>query len=278
MSDRGITWLASYPRSGNTWVRLLLAHALRGDEARVDLNALPFGNIACSRDLVDDALGFESADLPAKNWRALWPAACRHIAETHADPLFIKSHARWPDELSQSEELAQATAGVVLIVRHPADVAVSLSHFFDLSLDRAIEIMANTAYSYNHPPGGIIESLPEWAGSWSTHLDSWLECGLRLHLVKYEDLLANPEATLQGILSFAQLSVPRATLRHAVQQTTLKNLQTAESSMGFREAPTHQRPFFRSGTVGSAQSALTSAQLDSLTQRHGKTMLHFGYH
>jgi aryl sulfotransferase len=207
----------------------------------------------------------------------LWPTVCRHIAKTHPDPLFIKSHARWPNKRTQSAELARATAGVVLIVRHPADVAVSLSHFFDLSLDRAIEIMADTSFCYNHPPGGIMESLPEWAGSWSTHLNSWLDSGLRLHLVKYEDLSADPEAALRGRLSFADLSVSSTAVKRAIQQTTLANLQTTETNTGFCEAPTNQRSFFRSGIVGSAQTMLTAAQLDALTQIHGKTMLRTGY-
>lgn len=277
MKDNGIIWLASYPRSGNTWIRLLLAQVLKDEQTPVDLNALPFANITRSRELVDDILGFESADLSEQKLEHLWPEVCHHIAATHSAPLFIKSHARYPVELSQRDELAQASAGVVLIVRHPADVAVSLSHFFDLSLDRAIEIMADPSFCYNHPPGGILESLPEWTGSWSTHLRSWLKSGLQLHLVKYEDLSADPEATLRGILAFAGLPASSSALKRATQQTALANLQMIESLTGFREAPTHQRAFFRSGAVGHTPSLLTAAQVHALTLIHGETMKFANY-
>lgn len=275
--SKGILWLASYPRSGNTWIRLLLAHALGNPDSPIDLDNLPFGNIVCSRELVDDALGLESADLPEAKLRALWPIACRHIAQTRPDPLFVKSHARWPNDHAQRAALAQTTAGVVLIVRHPADVAVSLAHFFNLSLDRAIEIMADPDFCYNQPPGGMMEFLPEWSGSWSTHSLSWLDSEMPLHVVKYEDLRADTAAGLGGILSFAGLPVSPEAIRHAVRQTSLERLQAEEAKRGFREAPPSGHAFFRSGQVGRGQHALGQRQLTALTRAHGPAMVRAGY-
>lgn len=277
MADPGIVWLASYPRSGNTWVRVLLAHILAPENYELDINALPFGNITSDRDKVDDALGLESADLSRKQLQALWPRVCRFIAQNERAPLFVKTHIRWPENKLQSNDLSSATTGVILIIRHPADVAVSLAHFFSLSIDHAISIMADPMFSYNAPDGGIMEFLPEWSGSWSTHLLSWLDSGVPLHLVKYEDLIADTGKALSGILEFSGLHTTKAKINNAVTKSRLPQLQAAEACEGFNEAPVSSKAFFRKGHTLHGRGLLTPAQVTTLTQQHHDAMVRAGY-
>lgn len=277
MNESGITWLASYPRSGNTWVRLLLAHALADAKEDVDLNRLPFGSIAFSRNLVDDILGLETAELPPHQVQELWPRACHGIAETLSPPAYIKSHARWPEHQPEHECLAKATAGVVLITRHPANVAVSLSRFLNVSLDEAIALMSDEQYWINQPDGGTLEFLPQWVGSWSSHLNSWLDSGMRLLVVRYEDMVTDPRRELARILSFSNLEKPSADIDRAVQATQIGHLQTLESNQGFREAPRTPAPFFGSGGGKSKTSVISKQQSKILTHDHGIAMARLHY-
>lgn len=277
MNPDGIYWLASYPRSGNTWIRLLLASALSPERQTPDINQLPFGNVTCERTSVDDALGVESADVPRRLLLDLWPQACRHIAQNLPSPRLVKTHARWPDAPAQQTALRQATAGAVLIVRHPADVAVSLSHFFAITTARAVEIMADPHFHYNHPPGGIMEYLPEWSDSWTNHTLSWLDAGVPLLVVHYEALSANPNRILKNILKFTGMTVSDGTVDWAVQNCRLENLQQVEARTGFAEAPASAKSFFRAGQTLGANAALTSGLLATLTGQQEAAMVRLGY-
>ena len=59
----GICWLASYPKSGNTWFRIFLTNYLRDATSPVDINDLGHSAIASRRAPFDEALGFESGEL-----------------------------------------------------------------------------------------------------------------------------------------------------------------------------------------------------------------------
>ncbi len=73
----GIYWLASYPKSGNTWLRSFLSNLQQDGDAPADINELATGTIASARDWLDEALGFDSADLSADEIDRLRPAVYR---------------------------------------------------------------------------------------------------------------------------------------------------------------------------------------------------------
>src|SRR5687768_15299566 len=75
----GIYWLASYPKSGNTWMRAFLA-GLVDEKAVVDINALQIGELASSYEWVEEALGFDISELSQDEIDRLRPHAYRWIA------------------------------------------------------------------------------------------------------------------------------------------------------------------------------------------------------
>src|SRR4051794_7170262 len=79
-----IVWLASYPRSGNTWLRVFLSNLAAPDDTVADINNLAVSGSASDRAPVDDALGVESSDLAAEEIDCLRPAAYRVMA-AHGD-------------------------------------------------------------------------------------------------------------------------------------------------------------------------------------------------
>ena len=88
-----IDWLASYPKSGNTWMRLLLANYFAEAEDPHDINAPGVTRgVAGSRRLFDNALGIASNDLLPEEISALRPAAYRVIAEWSKSRLWLKVH------------------------------------------------------------------------------------------------------------------------------------------------------------------------------------------
>ncbi|NOZ51459.1 MAG: sulfotransferase domain-containing protein, partial [Chloroflexi bacterium] len=76
----GIIWLASYPKSGNTWMRVFLTNYLRDSDEPAEINNLDGGPIASARDIFDRVIGVESSDLTAEEIDRFRPAVYEQVA------------------------------------------------------------------------------------------------------------------------------------------------------------------------------------------------------
>ena len=77
MSGGGIYWLASYPKSGNTWMRLFLHNLREGGERPADINRIALDDIASSRRWLDEVLGFDTSELTHREVERLRPSVYR---------------------------------------------------------------------------------------------------------------------------------------------------------------------------------------------------------
>ena len=176
----GLTWLASYPKSGNTWTRAFLANYLgRAEAGPADINHLGAGPIASDRAMFDEVVGVEAACLRPDEVLALRPEVYRFLARQAAQagkPLFIKAHDAW-QRLPTGQGLfpADATRAVIYIVRNPLDVAVSLAHHSGQPVAATVARLCDAGQTLGDPPGDVARQLPQQLGSWSQHVCSWLD-------------------------------------------------------------------------------------------------------
>ena len=123
MSSPGgnIVWIASYPKSGNTWVRVFLHHLLTpdaGTEGFPDLSNIP---IASNRTLIDEHLGLKSSHLTESETQELRPEVYEKISRDTADISMMKVH----DAFGQTEGgkwifPAKSSLGAIYILRNPS--------------------------------------------------------------------------------------------------------------------------------------------------------------
>jgi aryl sulfotransferase len=273
-----ILWLASYPRSGNTWLRAFLDNLLHESRQPSDVNAL-LASIASHRATLDDVLGVETSDLTPDEIRALQPKAYRHLASVSKDTLYLKIH----DALTQGPDgfcsiPADASLGVIYLIRNPLDVTVSFAHFSASSLDQAITILAEDTYTLASYSKGLPEQVPQKISSWSGHVLSWADQQIVPKiLVRYEDMVNAPLETFTRISRFAGLSTDPVRVQKAIQFSSFEILQNQEQESGFVGKPPLTKAFFRKGRVGSWHDELMPAQRDRILDRHRLVMSRFGY-
>ncbi|WP_269747040.1 sulfotransferase domain-containing protein [Elstera litoralis] len=172
----GYHWLASYPKSGNTWLRLALS-SLSRDGAPPDFAAkVGFAPIASNRSPFDLLLDVDSGDLTDDEAEALRPCFYELEARRHAEPQLRKVHDAWT-LTSAGEPLfpPALTLGTLYIARDPRDVAVSLAAHLGMTVDEAIAAMAAPAATLARGGKRGKTQLAQRLLSWSAHVESWLD-------------------------------------------------------------------------------------------------------
>ena len=270
--------LASYPKSGNTWMRTLLSNYLAGDGKPVSINALITSQIL-SRHQFDEWLGLTSAAMTRAEILRHRPRFHEFIATEADSPAFAKVHQPF-QRLPGGAPLFSppAIAGAVCIVRNPLDIAVSFAHHLQWDIDRTIAAMADPNLFADFPRNGIHHQLPDPYRDWSGNVSSWLDQDiLPLRLVSYENLQADPEAALDAVLAFAGRRPDGARLARAAEFSRFQRLREAERREGFREKQPTAPSFFRKGRIGDWRGALSRQQVQRLVDSHGSVMARLGY-
>lgn len=279
---RRIVWLASYPRSGNTWVRLLLANVLADEDVSINriTRALP-GTVATSREQFDELAGVESCLWTDDEAEALRPDVYRYRARQAAGDgtplLFCKAHDALHDTAAGEPLFPEdATVGAIYMLRNPLDVAVSNAinagkHDFSA--------MIRTLNTRDHSVSGTARFLRERRLDWSSHVESWLAAPFPVLPVRYEDLLADTLGELARLVRFLRLDGAAAPprLHRAVRATVFPRLREQERREGFIERSPLAERFFRSGKAGDWRRHLTAAQVREVVCTHGRVMAAAGY-
>ena len=273
-------WLASYPKSGNTWLRVLLTNYLRDAEKPADINKLDTAPIASARVWFDEWAGVEASALDDATIERLRPDVYRCMSREEQETLYTKVHDAW-GRTDRGEGMfpADVTDGVIYILRNPLDMAASCANHFGVTIDEAVTTLCDAEFSMARTIGGVSDQLHQRLGSWSHHVTSWLdESGLPVHLVRYEDLRSDPEHYFGDIVRFCNLPWDEARIRKAVVFSDFRELQRQEQASDFRErSPRTQNNFFRRGQAGAWRHELTADQVQRIIDAHGDTMRRFGY-
>lgn len=273
-----IVWIASYPRSGNTWVRyflMALVGRLQGAAEPPDINKL-------YRFSTWDALNIwwakPLAKLPSDASKDEVAALrCRVQAAIAAEgpPLrFVKTHSLKGRSRGHPTINAAVSAGAIYLVRNPLDIAVSSTHYLNLSATAAVGRMNESGYETFNQAAGVYEPY----GSWSENVDSWTARAEKGVLaLRYEDLLQRPEETFAALAGHVGLKPTPDQLRAAIEVSAFARLAEQEKTKTFIERPSSARRFFEEGRAGRWQDGLPKELADSIVAAHGPAMRRFGY-
>jgi aryl sulfotransferase len=275
-----IDWLASYPKSGNTWMRLLLANYFNEKDEPHDINKPGVTNgIASSRWRFDELLGIPSSDLTEDEITGLRPFMSEIAAEQGATRQWMKVHdaqMRLPG--GQWLFPASASGCAIYLIRNPLDVAVSRAfHDGHGDMDKAVAMVCGEVTSISGPGKS---QLRQFMGDWSYHVASWVDqVEIPVLVIRYEDMLEDAARELTRVLNFARPddAIDPARLAAAVANTSFDKLQSAEAQSGFRERTTRQERFFRSGKAGDWRNHLSAAQAKRIADTHQAMMQRFDF-
>lgn len=276
----GIVWLASYPKSGNTWVRNFLNNlrAVQQHGLSVEASSINEMNKLTSWDIVakpfEDVLGKPITEATPEKIAAARLIVQENIANEADGIMLVKTHNALVMDHGYPTINMSVTSGVIYIVRNPLDVAISFGHHIGKDTDTAIANMGRSG----HTTKVFKNAANEIYGSWSEHVSSWTrKPNPSLYVMRYEDMHSAPEKTFGALAKHMKMNPNDAQLRKAIELSSFDNLKQQEEKDGFREKPKAAESFFRKGEADQWKTELSQAQISKVTQAHGAQMRRFGY-
>ena len=232
-----IIWLASYPKSGNTWVRIFLS-SLFSTNNDVNINNLMIKqfplryNFENLTNNVNDVNEFVKNSIHAQTKINIDNKV--KILKTH--------NAYWRSDDYYFTDTSN-TLGCIYIVRDPRNVITSIkNHYARFSINEALKFIKNEKQIIGKLKNPLLESdLPTVISSWKNHFNSWKKLKTNYLLVKYENLLSRPEEEFSKITNclekISDFKFDKKSISKSIANTNFNLLKNREKKEGFNEAP-----------------------------------------
>jgi len=265
-----ITWIASYPRSGNTWVRAFITAYANGGSVEIngimqtgDKHPAYYANIIGkpmqSWDMADQAM--------------LKPAAMLRMLEDAGSNLLLKTHDCNIDICGVEQIPPSLTRTAIYLVRDPRDVALSFKNHYNMpSMGTAVDQMLNDDTLTRFPDRGLF--VPQ--GSWQKSAQSWTgKLPYEVMILRYEDLLSKPFESFSKIVRLLKMDFDAKLIKKSIEACSFDKFQKAEQSDGFQEGV--GQTFFHKGQANRWETELDEALQTRIVKACRREMKSFGY-
>jgi len=269
-----IIWLASYPKSGNTWLRSFLTNYINKHTSNFDFTLLKQIKRFPRQELYDQ-LKVNSTKFTdiASNWINM-----QEFINLKNEFTYLKTHNAMCTINNYPFTNSRNTSGVIYLVRDPRDVILSYSNHLNKSIEYTFNIMKNNSYElFPHSEKSVNEVL---MGSWSENYKSWRDYNsVKKIIIKYEDLLLNPYENFYKIINYLNkinnLTIDEEMIKKSIDNTNFKKLQNLEKKGGFDELKTGN--FFRKGKSGNWKNELDKKIISQIKEAFNEEMKELKY-
>jgi len=274
-----IIWLASYPKSGNTWVRLFLDCLLSPDK-EFNINNNIIGQFPLRNHFLNLTDNINNQDEFAKNCIK----AQQNLNSDNKLKIFKTHNAFWNwggGQYTFTDE--KNTLGAIYIVRDPRNIITSvLNYFHKKNYDEALEFMKeNKVLGGNEAEIG----LPTIIGSWSNHYKSWKKFKKNFLIIRYENLLKNPFEEFTKITNYLEnvsnLKFKNNNILKAIKECSFDNMSNQEDKFGFNDNSIKNKKlnkkFFNLGPKNNWQNILDKKILIEIERIFEAEMKELGY-
>lgn len=270
-------WLASYPKSGNTWFRVFLTNYLNNSDKPALINDLERTPIASARGCFDISYSIDSADLYPDEIDAMRPNIYNKWKQD-SEMQFHKVHDAYTyieDKPLLGNPCDQAA---VYFIRNPLDVAISFAHHSGHEdIDKTIKHMSQINFTFCGTTKTMPNQLRQKLLSWSEHVKSWEKGPIDKLFLRYEDMVANPIKEFTKAIKFFGYPDDPERIAKAVEFSSFRNLKKQEADIGFSEKAPNAKSFFRNGKSSDFLNKLSQKQINQITKDHNEVMKKYEY-
>ena len=276
-----IIWIASYPKSGNTYLRSFISSYYFSKKGKFNF------------ELLMNILQFPSVKFAKKNLNSEIEASNNWIYNQNQffsgdNVHFIKTHNSLDQYKGYSFTTKNLTLGGIYIVRDPRNIITSMTHHYSLTYEQAYKkLIDENATLLEKSRDGDYSNFT-FLGSWSSHFKSWKNSkDFKILFVKYEDLENNKYDTFKKIVQFIndlkndKSSLNEKKFLNSVNSTNFSNLRNKEEIDGFDESVNsksgERKRFFNLGFNNRWQKILPKNILTKINNNLQSDLNDLGY-
>ena len=282
-----IFWIASYPKSGNTWIRTLISSYYYTEdgifkESKIhNIDQFPqkkyFKDFKYDKTIVNDTA-------------RLWLKAQKKI-NLDKKLRFFKTHNAFGNLNGNPFTDNTNSIGAIYVVRDPRNVITSLKNHYELNDNQAYSWMINeNNYLYdihNFNEDGYSDF--QFISSWSTNYKSWkVQKKIPIKIIKYEDLLNETYLIFKDLINFINIivnnseQINRDKLKKVIDSTLFDKLRKEEQDKGFTESVLSRDgkrkiPFFNLGPKNDWNKILNIKMVKQIEEVFAESMKDLSY-
>ena len=271
-----LNWLASYPKSGNTWVRCFLRAYQYDAYEPIDINSI--GKISKSACRLRYFLELsDKTTLDNEEIDALRAQVQKRLAERIGHHQVVKTHNARTTNRGYPLIQVPYTRCAIYVVRNPLDIVDSFADHVGTAHHAAVQMMANPAQILDDAKGVFVR---QYLDTWSGHVLSWTEkTPFPVLVLRYEDLIRDGFTYFSRLIRFLGWFFDEDRVKRAMQWSSFSELRAAENTRGFKETSSvsTSRRFFRQGQVDAWKSVLDDQLVRRIVDDHGSVMARMNY-
>ena len=276
-----IIWLASYPKSGNTLLRSILASYFYSEDGLLKFeNLYKITQFPLSSQFMSLGIDINNDREVFKNFINVQ----KSINQEKGKIRFFKTHSSLCSIYNYNFTDLQNTLGVIYIVRDPRNVATSVAHHYNLSIDEAVETMIDKKKFMDK----TTKNLRVFLGSWNFSYNSWknLKDQKKYMLIKYEDLVVKKKTVLLKVFKFLntlgmKFDLDMIKLNKVIKNTEFEKMKVKEQNEIFYEAVAdkdgQRKTFFNLGPKNDWRKLLDEKNRYKIEKNFKKEMIELGY-
>jgi hypothetical protein len=271
-----IIWIASYPKSGNTWIRALISYYLYSKKEEFDFKLLKKIPKFIQRKFISPVANLDKIEKDPLTISEFWESAQIRL-NLDNEIKFFKTHNACVSYDGKWFADKKNSAGYIYLVRDPRSVVCSYASHFNISLEKALKDLSNE----NKIGIDVEDKMAELVSSWRINYQSWKKKkdypGI---VIRYEDLIDNTEKEFKKILVFLekiiQSNLDMERIKQTIKACEFLNLRKMEDALGFDEAVNNNK-FFRKGQKDSWKDELNSDLRKKIEKIFKDEMIELGY-
>ncbi|HUF86077.1 MAG TPA: sulfotransferase domain-containing protein [Thermohalobaculum sp.] len=272
---KNIVWLASYPKSGNTWLRIFLANYLLNRTTPMPINQVHRIGMG---DAIEKAYRLVARgpfnERDPHQVLALRPGVLARIVANGAQVNFVKTHNVRGKAFGIELIPPPLTRSAIYILRNPLDMVLSYARHYGQTPEFAAAAIGRP----DNAVAGGFGAVTQFLGNWSEHVRGWTRCrDFPVLVLRYEDLQADPQAGFARTLAHIGVPLDAERLERAVRFSSFEEVSRQEAEGGFVERSAHGGRFFHAGRTGQWRESLPAQAAERIRREHARVMREFGY-
>ena len=269
-----ILWLSSFPKSGNTWLRSLIACYLDEDRSKSVFEKIKQIERFPSPSQFEGILNFDTLKNNELEICKYWIAAQEKLNLTDEFKI-LKTHNFGGSQKGSWFTNSENTCGFIYLVRDPRSVAVSYAHHINIPFERSVEIICNeNQFERNE------KNLIEIRSSWKVNYLSWKNRDYPKLIIKYEDLFTDTFDVFYKVLNFLgnfkKIQIEKKKIEETIKICSFENLSKLENQIGFIERKGEEN-FFRKGLLDEWKKSLSKDLIKKIENNFKDEMISLGY-